>query len=201
MVLRQRLEMNMLIGKRAPYFHAKAMHKGQIIDLKLSDFEGKYLYLLFYPLDFTFVCPTELFAFEEMRESFEERGCQILAASVDSVHTHSAWWRTPQKQGGIQGVQYPILSDLSRDLGKAYGVLHPEEPIHVRASFLIDRQGIVRAELRQDLPLGRSPEEALRLLDALRFHEEHGEVCPASWKKGAKGMKASHEGLLNFLNS
>lgn len=190
----------MLIGKPAPHFKAKAAVNGKIVeDFSLSDFRGKYVVFFFYPLDFTFVCPTELHAFQEELAAFKERGAEVVGCSVDSLHTHLAWCERPKSQGGIQGVQYPLVSDLTKAISHSYNVLKEEEGIAYRAQFLIDRQGIVRHQLINDLSLGRSVPEVLRLLDALIFHEKHGEVCPANWTVGAKAMQPTKEGLDAYL--
>ena len=189
-----------LVGKRAPEFRAKAVIKGKIFDdFCLSDFRGKYVLFFFYPLDFTFVCPTELHAFQERLCEFEARNAQIIGCSVDSWHCHAAWLNTPKAKGGIQGVCYPLVSDLTKSISQSYEVLKEDDGIAYRGLFLIDKDGVVRHQLINDLPLGRSVDEALRLLDALIFHEQHGEVCPANWKTGAKAMKPSEEGLTEYF--
>jgi len=191
-----------LLGKTAPYFSSKAMVKGQIVDdFSLRDFTGSYAVFFFYPLDFTFVCPTELHAFEEKLEQFTERNCKVVACSVDSIYSHLAWAKSSKKQGGIKEISYPIVSDLSKQISKQYGVLKEDEGIAYRGLFLLDKQGMIRHILLNDLSIGRSVEEVLRTLDALIFHENHGEVCPANWKSGDKALKADHEGLLAYLQS
>jgi len=190
----------LLIGKKAPHFEAKAAIKDRIQDcFSLSDFLGKYIVFFFYPLDFTFVCPTELHAFQDKSAEFEKRGAQLVGCSVDSWFSHHAWLAMPKNKGGIQGVSYPIVSDLSKNIAKNYGVLKEEEGIAYRGLFLIDKQGIVRHQLINDLPLGRSVDEALRMLDALIFNEKQGEVCPANWTQGAKTMKPTEDGLLEYF--
>ncbi len=189
---------SLLIGKKAPAFRAKAVANKAIIDLSLDDFQGKYVVLFFYPLDFTFVCPTELHAFQEKLGEFERRGAQLIGCSVDSHFSHHAWVSTPKTQGGIEGVSYPIISDLNKSIARSYQVLKEDEGIAYRGQFLIDRKGIVRHQLVNDLPLGRSVEEALRILDALIHFESHGEVCPANWQQGKKSMKPSQEGLISY---
>ncbi|GAB4226667.1 MAG: peroxiredoxin [Chlamydiales bacterium] len=189
-----------LVGKKAPNFDAKAVIKQEIIDhYTLSSLEGKYVILFFYPLDFTFVCPTELHAFQEKKEEFEKRNAQLVGCSVDSHFSHHAWLSTPKSQGGIQGVTYPIVSDIHKSIAKDYDVLNEEEGIAYRGLFLIDRQGIVRAQVVNDLPLGRSVDEALRILDALIHFENHGEVCPANWQVGHLSMKPNHEELKKYF--
>ena len=189
-----------LIGKTAPYFSAKAVENGQIVeDFSLRDLTGSYVVFFFYPLDFTFVCPTELHAFEEAKEEFAKRNCKIVACSVDSVYSHLAWLKVGKKQGGIEGVSYPIVSDLNKQISRLYGVLKEDEGIAYRGLFLLDKQGMVRHMVLNDLSIGRSSDEALRTLDALIFHENNGEVCPANWRSGNKALKADHESLLAFF--
>ncbi|MEN9654524.1 MAG: thiolredoxin peroxidase [Chlamydiota bacterium] len=189
-----------LVGKKAPDFRSKAVMQGKILDdFCLSDFLGQYVVLFFYPLDFTFVCPTELHAFQEKAAEFEKRGAHLMGCSVDSCYTHAAWLQAPKSKGGIQGVSYPLIADLNKTIARAYQILHEEEGIAYRALFLIDKEGIVRHELVNDLPLGRCVNEALRVLDALMFHEKHGEVCPANWKSGDKSMKPSEQGLTEYF--
>lgn len=188
--------MAVLVGKKAPDFKAKAVVDGKIIDsFSLSMMKGKYIILFFYPLDFTFVCPTELHAFQEKLPEFQKRNAEVVACSVDSAYSHYAWLNTAKDKGGIKGVQYPIISDINKSIAKDYDVLVPNEGIAYRGLFLIDGEGIVRHQLVNDLPLGRSIDETLRMLDSLIFFESHGEVCPANWKRGQKAMKPSQEGL------
>jgi peroxiredoxin (alkyl hydroperoxide reductase subunit C) len=190
-----------LVGKYAPEFSAKAVIKDKIYDdFSLDECRGKYVLFFFYPLDFTFVCPTELHAFQEKLEEFEKRNAQVVGCSVDSAFSHAAWLNTPKIKGGIQGVCYPIVSDLNKTIASSYKVLKEDEGIAYRGLFLIDREGIVRHQLVNDLPLGRSVDEALRMLDALIFHEKHGDVCPANWNPGSKTMKPSDEGLVEYFN-
>lgn len=190
-----------LVGKQVPSFRAKAVAKGNIVEnFSLASYLGKYVVFFFYPLDFTFVCPTELHAFQEKEEAFAKRDAQIIGCSIDSAFCHVAWLNTPKVKGGIQGVTYPLVSDLTKEISRSFGVLKEEEGIAYRGLFLIDRKGIVRHQLVNDFPLGRSVDEVLRLLDALIFHEEHGEVCPANWKIGAKAMKPSEEGLASYFS-
>lgn len=192
---------SLLVGKPAPAFKAKAVVDGKIVEgFSLRDFIGKYVVLFFYPLDFTFVCPTELHAFQEMLPEFEKRGAVVVGCSVDSVYSHHAWANMPKAEGGIEGVRYPLVADLSKSIAHAYHVLKEDEGIAYRGLFLIDEKGIVRHQLVNDLPLGRSIDEVLRILDALIFHEKHGEVCPANWTLGAKSMKATQEGLVAYWN-
>lgn len=192
--------MSVLVGKHAPDFSAKAVVNGDIKDnFKLSDFRGKYVLFFFYPLDFTFVCPTELHAFQEKLESFRKLNCEVIACSVDSHFSHVAWLNTPRKDGGIAGVQYPLVSDLNKTIARDYDVLMPAEGVALRGTFLIDREGIVRHQDVNYLSLGRNVDESLRLLEALQYSEAHGEVCPANWKKGEKAMKANQAGLKAYF--
>ncbi len=193
---------NLLVGKSAPHFKAKAVIKEKIVDeFSLDDLKGKYILFFFYPLDFTFVCPTELHAFQDKLEEFHKRDAQVVGCSVDSWYTHAAWIRQPKIKGGIEGVEYPIVSDLNKDIAKTYHVLKEDEGLAYRGQFLIDKQGMIRHQLVNDLPIGRSVEEALRLLDALIFHEKNGEVCPANWTVGAKSMKPTQEGLRQYFDA
>ncbi len=189
-----------LVGKQAPEFFAKAVLNQQFIDLALLDYAGKYVVLFFYPLDFTFVCPTELHAFQEKLSEFEQRNTQVIGCSIDSHFSHLAWLNTPKAKGGVQGIAYPLVADIHKSIARDYQVLHEEEGIAYRGLFLIDRQGIIRHQLVNDLPLGRSVDEVLRLLDALIFHEQHGEVCPANWRVGAKSMKPTEQGLAEYFH-
>lgn len=194
--------MGVLVGKKAPEFNLKAVVKGKVEDnYSLSSLKGKYVVLFFYPLDFTFVCPTELHAFQERLEEFEARQTQVVGCSIDSCFSHSAWLSTPRTKGGIQGVQYPILSDINKAVSRSYDVLKEDEGIAYRGLFLIDKAGIVRHQIVNDLPLGRSVEEVLRMVDALIFFENHGEVCPANWQKGRKSMKATQDGLAEYFTA
>lgn len=191
--------MAVLVGKKAPEFSAKAVVETQIIDdFSLSQFEDKYVVFFFYPLDFTFVCPTELHAFQEKLDEFHKRGAEVVGCSVDSWFSHLSWLSTPKSKGGIEGVKYPIVSDLTKQISKDYDVLKEDEGIAYRGLFLIDKSGIVRHQIVNDLPLGRSIDEALRMLDSLIFCEKHGEVCPANWQEGKKAMKPDQEGLVEY---
>ncbi|MBA2368366.1 MAG: peroxiredoxin [Candidatus Protochlamydia sp.] len=194
--------MGVLVGLSAPAFKAKAVIDGQIVtDFSLTQYLGQYVVLFFYPLDFTFVCPTELHAFQDELEEFEKRGAQVIGCSVDSCYTHMAWLNTPKNKGGIEGVDYPLISDLNKNIAKDYDVLMEEEGIAYRGLFLIDKEGRVRHQVVNDLPLGRSVEEAIRILDALIYFEKNGEVCPANWQQGKKAFKPSNEGLKNYYTS
>jgi peroxiredoxin (alkyl hydroperoxide reductase subunit C) len=190
-----------LVGKKAPEINLKAVVKGKIENLyTLSALRGKYVVLFFYPLDFTFVCPTEIHAFQDRIKDFETRETQVIGCSVDSCFSHSAWLNTPRMQGGIQGVEFPLLSDINKQVSRAYDVLKEDEGIAYRGLFLIDKEGIVRHQTINDLPLGRSVEEVLRMIDALSFVEKNGEVCPANWQKGKQSMKATPDGLLEYFS-
>jgi peroxiredoxin (alkyl hydroperoxide reductase subunit C) len=189
-----------LIGEKAPEFKAQAVIKEKIFDdFCLSDYLGKYVVFFFYPLDFTFVCPTELHAFQEKLKEFEKRGAQVIGCSIDSCYSHVAWLKTPKTAGGIQGVTYPIVSDIHKSIARSFGVLKEDAGIAYRGLFLLDKEGVIRHQVVNDLPLGRSVDEVLRTIDALIFHEEHGEVCPANWRAGAKALKPSEQGLAEFF--
>ncbi|CAG4884937.1 Alkyl hydroperoxide reductase C [Georgfuchsia toluolica] len=191
--------MAVLVGKPAPDFTAKAVYgNNEIKDLKLSSLKGKYVVLFFYPLDFTFVCPSELIAFDHRLDEFKARGVEVLSCSIDSHFTHLAWKNTPINNGGIGQVGYPMVADLNHTIAQAYDVESPGGMAY-RGSFLIDKTGTVRHQVVNDLPLGRNVDEMLRMVDALQFTEEHGEVCPAGWQKGKKGMTASPEGVAKYL--
>lgn len=160
---------------------------------------GKPTVLFFWPMDFTFVCPSELIAFDKRYEEFQKRGVEVVGVSFDSEFVHNAWRNTPVDQGGIGPVKYAMVADIKREIQKAYGIEHPDEGVALRGSFLIDANGVVRHQVVNDLPLGRNIDEMLRMVDALQFHEEHGEVCPAQWEKGKEGMAASPEGVAKYL--
>jgi len=195
--------MSVLVGKKAPDFTAAAvMADGSINnEFKLSDYAGNYIVLFFYPLDFTFVCPTELIAFSNRIKDFEERGVQVIGCSIDSQYTHVAWRNTPISDGGIGPVSYPLVADVKHEICQAYDVEFGTAGVAFRGSFLIDRGGIVRHQVVNDLPLGRNVDEMLRMVDALQFTEKYGEVCPAGWTKGEKGMVPSKEGVASYLSS
>lgn len=192
--------MSVLVCKPAPDFTATAvMGDNEIKDITFSEFtKGKYVVMFFYPLDFTFVCPSELIAFDHRLEEFTKRGVEVLSVSIDSQFTHLAWKNTPVNKGGIGQVKYTMVADVKHEIAKAYDV-ELDGGVALRGSFLIDRSGIVRHQVVNDLPLGRNVDEMLRLVDALQFTEEHGEVCPAGWKKGDAGMGASPEGVAKYL--
>jgi peroxiredoxin (alkyl hydroperoxide reductase subunit C) len=190
----------LMVGHHAPDFIAHAVVNGTIVDdFSLNSLKGKYAVLLFYPLDFTFVCPTELHAFQDRFNEFAERNAQVIAISVDSAYSHLAWLNTPASSGGIQGIEYPLVSDLDKSISRSFNVLDESQGIAYRGLVLIDRNGIIRHFVINDLPLGRSVDETLRMLDALITYEDLGEVCPANWKKGEKTMKPTAEGLLEYF--
>lgn len=196
--------MTMLIGKKAPDFTAAAvMANGDIKnDFNLHKaIEKKYGILFFYPLDFTFVCPSELIALDNRIAEFEERHTLIMGISIDSQFTHNAWRNTPVANGGIGAVRYPLIADVNHQICQAYNVEHPTAHVALRGAFVIDKQGMIRAQIVNDLPLGRNVDELLRLIDALDFHEKHGEVCPAGWSKGKTGIKPTTEGIAKFLSN
>ncbi len=209
--------MAVLVGKKAPEFTAQAVINGNEIVEKfsLNQYLGEqYVVLFFYPKDFTFVCPTELHAFQSKLSEFEKRNVALVAASTDTEQSHWGWLQMPKEHGGIQGVTYPLVADTNKTISKNYDVLAGDfyydeagmlqaegELIAYRGLFLIDKQGIVRHQLVNDLPLGRNVDEALRMVDALQFTEEHGEACPADWNTNKDGLKATHEGIANYLSS
>ena len=192
--------MTVLVTKEAPDFKAQAvMANGSFDELSLSSYKGKYVLLFFYPLDFTFVCPSEILAFDKAREEFAKRNCELIGVSVDSHFTHLAWKNTPVQSGGIGNIGFPLVADLDKSISEDYGVLLPDG-ISLRGLFLVDKEGIVRHQLINDLPLGRSVEEAIRILDALQFTEKYGDVCPANWKPGEEAMKPTAEGVADYLS-
>jgi len=209
----------MIVTKPAPDFAAEAiMPDNSFKEINLSDYKGKKVVLFFYPLDFTFVCPTEIIAFDHRLAEFEKRGVQVIGCSVDSKWTHNAWKNTDVNKGGIGNVKYPILADIDKSIARAFDVLTGAEPatvmtdedtydtsiggeVALRGSFLIDEEGIVRHAVINDLPLGRNIDEMLRMVDALSFHQEHGEVCPAGWQEGKEAMGENPEGVASYLGS
>ncbi|HNJ76038.1 MAG: peroxiredoxin [Rhodocyclaceae bacterium] len=192
--------MAVLVGKQAPDFNATAVFgNNEMKPLKLSDLKGKYVAIFFYPLDFTFVCPSELIAFDHRLDEFKKRGVEVIGVSIDSQFTHLAWKNTPVEKGGIGQVQYPLVADVKHEICRAYDVEFEPAGVAFRGTFLIDKNGVVRHQVVNDLPLGRNVDELLRMVDALQFTEEHGEVCPAGWQKGKKGMTASPDGVAKYL--
>lgn len=208
--------MSVLVGKKAPVFNSKAVvNGGEIVEnFSLEQYVGKkYVVFFFYPADFTFVCPTEIIAFGEREAEFQARNTVLVGASTDSAFSHWKWLQTPEKEGGIKGVKYPLVADQTLQISKAYDVLAGSEeydeegnesfvgePQAYRGLFLIDKNGIVRHQVVNDMPLGRNVDEVLRMIDALQFTEEYGEVCPANWKKGEKALKATQEGIASYLS-
>ncbi len=194
--------MSVLVGRPAPDFTAAAvLGNGEIVDsFTLSEvIKGKKAVLFFYPLDFTFVCPSELIAFDARFEEFQKRGVEVIGVSIDSQFSHNAWRNTPVNEGGIGPVRYTLVADVKHTICQAYDVEHPEAGVAFRGSFLIDEEGNVRHQVVNDLPLGRNVDEMIRMVDALAFHQEVGEVCPAGWNQGDKGMDASPEGVASYL--
>lgn len=193
----------MLVGKKAPEFVANAVVNGEIQnEFSLEQYLGKkYVLLFFYPKDFTFVCPTELIGFQNALGEFEKRNTAVVGCSTDSEFCHWAWANTPKEQGGIQGVTYPLVADINKSVAASYDVLAEEgDRVAYRGLFLIDKEGIIRHMLVNDMPLGRSIDEAIRIVDALQHFEQFGEVCPMGWHKGAGAMKPSHEGVAGYLS-
>ncbi len=206
--------MAVLVGKKAPAFSAQAvLNGGEIVEnFSLEQFKGKYVVLFFYPKDFTFVCPTELFAFQEKLEDFKKKNVEVIAVSTDTEQSHWGWLQLAKNKGGIEGITYPLVADTNKTISMNYDVLAGEldwneegemiaegELIAYRGLFLIDKEGIVRHQLVNDLPLGRNVDEALRMVDALQFVEENGEACPANWNEGKQGLTTTHEGVADYL--
>jgi len=189
-----------LVTQQAPDFTATAVMPDNSMkpDFKLADYRGKYVILFFYPLDFTFVCPSEILAFDRELATFKAKNCEIIGVSIDSQFSHWAWKNTPIKQGGIGNIQYPLVADLDKKISQQYGVLL-EAGIALRGTFLIDREGVIRHAVVNDLPLGRNIDEALRMVDALQFHEKHGDVCPANWAEGKAAMTPTAAGVADYL--
>ncbi|RUO79566.1 peroxiredoxin [Pseudidiomarina taiwanensis] len=195
--------MGVLVGRKAPNFTAAAvLGTGEIVEnFNLHEqIKGKKAVVFFYPLDFTFVCPSELIAFDHRLEEFKKRGVEVIGVSIDSQFSHNAWRNTAVENGGIGEVKYSLVADVKHSICRAYDVEHPEAGVAFRASFLIDEEGMVRHQVVNDLPLGRNIDEMLRMVDALNFHQEHGEVCPAGWKEGDEGMKADTKGVADYLS-
>ncbi len=194
--------MSVLVGRKAPDFTAASVNaEGKIVEnFQLSEeLKGKYGLLVFYPLDFTFVCPSELIALDNRIEEFKAREVEVITVSIDSHFTHMAWRNTAISNGGIGQVKYSMVADITHNICQSYGVEHPEAGVAFRGTFLVDKAGVVRSEIVNDLPLGRNMDELLRLVDALQFHEAHGEVCPANWQKGKTAIKATSEGIASYL--
>jgi peroxiredoxin (alkyl hydroperoxide reductase subunit C) len=192
--------MSVLVAREAPDFTASAvMPDGSIKEgFKLSGLRGKYVVLFFWPLDYTFVCPTEILAHDHRIEEFKKRGVEVVGVSIDSQFTHFAWRSTPVDQGGIGAVKFPMIADVKHEIAQSYGIEHPAG-VAMRASFLIDKSGVVQHQVVNNLPLGRNVDEMIRMVDALQYNEKHGEVCPAGWKPGDAGMKATTDGVASYL--
>jgi peroxiredoxin (alkyl hydroperoxide reductase subunit C) len=193
-------EIHTLVGKTAPQFTAEAVIDDEIKKVSLSDYEGKNKILVFYPADFSFICPTELFAFQEKIEEFNKRNAVILGISIDQVYTHQKWLETPRNQGGVQGITYPLISDVKKEIARAFGTLNEEHGNAFRGIFVIDKNDIVQAVIIYNESIGRDITEVLRVLDAVIFTQEHGQVCPANWAKGQEGITATQNGLKAYLN-
>lgn len=193
--------MSVLVGRTAPDFVAPAVLPNGSIrdDFTLSDYKGRYVALFFWPMDFTFVCPSEVIAHDHRVEQFRERGVELIGVSVDSAFTHYAWRSTPVGKGGIGLVGFPLVSDVKHEIVRAYGIEHPAAGVALRASFLIDKDGVVQHQVVNNLPLGREADELLRMVDALQHYEQHGEVCPAGWRKGKAGIEPTPEGVAEYL--
>jgi len=196
--------MSVLVGRKAPDFTSPAvLGNGEIVD-KFNLYNAtkdKHTLVFFYPLDFTFVCPSELIALDHRLSEFQSRGVEVVAISIDSQFTHNAYRNTPVKQGGIGPIKYTLVADMTHTICQAYGIQHPVAGVALRAAFIIDRNGVIRSQIVNDLPLGRNIDELLRVIDALQFFEANGEVCPANWKKGQAGMKASPQGVAEYLSA
>lgn len=195
--------MSVLVGRQAPDFTSAAvLADGSIKEsFKLSDLRGKYVVLFFWPLDFTFVCPTEIIAHNKRLQKFKDLGVEVVGVSVDSQFTHAAWRNTPVNKGGVGELGFPMVADIGGKIGAAYGVLHPDAGVALRATFLIDKKGVVQHQVVNNLPLGRNVDETVRMVEALQFHETVGEVCPAGWHKGEEGMKATAAGVAQYLST
>ncbi|MGV8998514.1 MAG: peroxiredoxin [Parvibaculaceae bacterium] len=194
--------MSVLVGKAAPDFTAAAvLANGDIVeDFNLkAHLKGSYGLVFFYPLDFTFVCPSEILAYSNRVPQFEKLNVKVVAVSVDSQFTHAAWRNTDPKDGGLGTVKFPMVADMTKQIARDYDVLIEKDGVALRGTFLIDKEGVVRHQVVNDLPLGRNADEAIRMVDALQFHEENGEVCPAGWNKGDEGMKADASGVASYL--
>ena len=195
--------MAVAVQKEAPNFKAQAVKGREFVDLELSQLRGKYVVLFFYPLDFTFVCPTEIIAFDERLEDFHKRNAEVVAVSVDSAFSHLAWQKTSREKGGLGDVRYPLVADITKQISDDYGVLLHEGDdagVALRGLFLIDKEGVVQHVTINNLPLGRNVEEVLRMIDALQYFEKHGEVCPANWHEGADTIKPDPEGSQEYFS-
>ncbi len=186
-----------IIGKKAPHFEGEAAKNGEIVNISLDQYAGKWLVLFFYPLDFTFVCPTELVAFSDRAADFEAAGAELLGVSVDSVHTHLAWMRTPREEAGVGNLNYPLLSDINKTIAADYDVLH--EGVALRGVFIIDPDGVVQSATINNLSVGRNVDEVLRTLKAYQHVREHGDTCPANWQEGQEGMAATLDAVKQVI--
>ena len=193
--------MGIQVQQQAPDFKGRAVIGKSFKEIKLSDYKGKWLVLFFYPLDFTFVCPTEIIAFSDRADDFKKIGAELVACSVDSHFTHLAWVNTPRKKGGLSELNIPLLADLDKTIGRDYGVLLDQAGIHLRGLFVIDPKGVIRHQTVNDLPVGRSVDEVLRVISAFQYFEKNGEVCPANWKPGEKTMKPDPVGSQKYFES
>lgn len=195
--------MSVLVGRQAPDFEAAAvLGTGEIVEnFKLSDSNGKLRVLFFWPLDFTFVCPSEIIAHDNRLAAFRDLGVEVIGVSIDSQFTHYAWRKTSPEAGGIGEVGFPIVADVKHEIAQAYGIEHPEAGVALRASFLIDEDGVVQHQVVNNLPLGRNVDEMVRMVKALKHHQANGEVCPAGWEEGKEGMKADAEGVAKYLGA
>lgn len=188
-----------LVGQKAPDFKAKAMVDGEIKEISLSDYAGKNKILIFYPADFSFICPTELFAFQEKIKDFEERNTALIAISVDQIYSHQRWLESPRDEGGIKGITYPIASDITKKISTDYQTLDEKEGVALRGLIIIDKNNIVQAQAIYNTSVGRDITETVRVLDAILFAQEHGQVCPANWAKGQNGITPTQDGLKEYL--
>lgn len=194
--------MSVLVTKPAPEFTAQAvMEDGTFKEISLADYKGKYVLLFFYPLDFTFVCPTEIIAFSDRQSEFQDVNVQVIGVSVDSHFSHLAWRNTPRDEGGLGNIEYPLVADLSKQIARDYDVITGDDTVALRGLFLIDKDGVVRHQVVNDLPLGRSVDEALRMVQALQYFEANGEVCPANWKEGARTIKPTVDDSKSFFSA
>ena len=189
-----------MITQPAPQFTADAVIGGDFKTINLSDYKGKWVYLFFYPMDFTFVCPTEIIAFSEANEKFQKLGTQVLGCSIDSKFVHQRWVETPRKEGGLGGVNFPLIADINKNIARAYDVLLEEKGVALRGSFIIDPKQNIRHATINDLPVGRSVDEALRLIEAFQYTDEHGEVCPADWTQGSATIKPDPKGSKEYFS-
>ena len=190
-----------MIGKKAPAFSCQAVICGKIEEVDLNTYKGTYKVLFFYPLDFTFVCPTELHAFQEKLPAFEKRNVQVIGCSIDSPFTHCAWLKTPKRKGGIEGVSYPLLADITKTIARSYDVLDEDAGVALRGVFILDKDDVVQSMIIYNLSLGRNVDEILRIVDALQFSEKHGQVCPANWTVGSRALEATDAGVRTYFEA